>query len=552
VNIMGVPLSPKVWAWLLVAMLLLTVGSAPAVGQPAEAAAAASRSNARRLDIREYRVQGATQLSTEEIEAAVYPYLGPDRTLQDVEAARAALEKRHVDLGYHSVAVAIPPQTVKRGVVLLKVTEAKVGQLRVRGSRWSSLSTIRQMAPSVAEGAVLNFNDIMRDILALNQLADRRVTPELRAGALPGTVDVDLRVKDTFPLHGSLELNNRYSRDTPTLRLNGAIRYDNLWQLGHSLGLSFQLSPEVKDPRHGLEIVPPSQQVFSLFYLARFPQWPWFTLSLHGMLQDSDVSTLDGIAVQGRGTIVGAQATFTLPGAHSFFHSLSLGLDYRDFAQGISLAQASIDTPITYLPLSLQYATTWAGKTTELQALTSAVLNLRALSSDSAAFDAKRFQASGSFFALRFDLSMKQELMQGMQWIGRLRGQYSGEPLIGAEQLMAGGVASVRGYLEAEAAGDWGGAASVELLGPDFAAWFHGSVLNSWRLLVFADGAWLKIYQPLPEQKSRFLPVSVGAALRLEWFDTLLVSVDVGWPLKAVGKTKKHRERWHFRMTSEF
>src|SRR6202012_3135498 len=94
------------------------------------------------------------------------------------------------------------------------------------------------------EGRLPNFTDVTRDIVALNKMADRQVTPVLKPGVEPGTVDVDLNVKDTFPLHGSLELNNRYSPNTTPLRINGAINYSNLWQLGHTAGFSFQVAPE--------------------------------------------------------------------------------------------------------------------------------------------------------------------------------------------------------------------------------------------------------------------------------------------------------------------
>ena len=85
----------------------------------------------------------------------------------------------------------------------------------------------------MVEGQVPNFNEVQKDIVALNKSGDMRVTPELRAGVEPGTVDIDLNVKDVFPLHGSLELNNRYSADTKPLRVNGSINYSNLWQSGH-------------------------------------------------------------------------------------------------------------------------------------------------------------------------------------------------------------------------------------------------------------------------------------------------------------------------------
>src|SRR6266542_1972989 len=159
------------------------------------AAEAVTRTSPRTIDVNEYRVEGAHHLSAAEVEAALDPFLGPGRALEDVEAGRAALEKAYSDKGYQSVTVAVPQQTVRDGIVALHVTEGKVGRLPVRGARYFLLSEIRRQAPSVAEGTVPNFNDIVRDIVLLNQIPDRRVTPALRAGVVPGTVDVDLNVQ---------------------------------------------------------------------------------------------------------------------------------------------------------------------------------------------------------------------------------------------------------------------------------------------------------------------------------------------------------------------
>jgi hemolysin activation/secretion protein len=52
------------------------------------------------LYIKEYRVLGSHHLSRTEIEKAVYPFMGPERTTEDVEQARTALEKAIQDKGY--------------------------------------------------------------------------------------------------------------------------------------------------------------------------------------------------------------------------------------------------------------------------------------------------------------------------------------------------------------------------------------------------------------------------------------------------------------------
>src|SRR6478609_8015452 len=167
--------------------------------------------------IREYRVEGARRLKSLEVEEAVYPYLGPARTPGDVEQARVALEKVYHDKGFQTVSVVVPQQDPRRGVIRLEVVEGKVGRLRVNGARFFLPSKIKAEVPSLAEGSVPDMNRVSKEIVGLNRLADRRVTPVLRAGVEPGTVDIDLNVEDKLPLHGSLELNNRYSSNTSEL-----------------------------------------------------------------------------------------------------------------------------------------------------------------------------------------------------------------------------------------------------------------------------------------------------------------------------------------------
>ena len=112
-------------------VLTLAAGAAWAQAAPADAAAAAA--DQRRVNVNEYIVRGNTVLEARDIEKAVYPYLGPDRTLSDIEAAREALQTIYQERGYQSVYVDLPEQQVADGIVFLQVSETKVG--RVRGRR---------------------------------------------------------------------------------------------------------------------------------------------------------------------------------------------------------------------------------------------------------------------------------------------------------------------------------------------------------------------------------------------------------------------------------
>lgn len=528
------------WSVRLSVAALVALG-APGIAPPAAAQSQKTAPAPRVLDIQEYRVEGADTLSGLELEQILTPFLGPGKQLEDVEKARAALEKVYSDRGYQTVVVSIPPQTVRGGVVTLKVTEGKVARLRVNGAQQFSPFEIKRLAPSVQEGKVPNFNELVEDIVVLNQWPDRRVTPALRPGSEPGTVDVDLNVQETLPLHGSLEGNNRYSVNTVHFRLNGAIRYDNLWQLGHSLGFSFQIAP--KRPADAL--------VFAGNYLARFPGAPWFTLAFNGVIQESDVSTLGGTAVKGRGRIFGTRAVANLPGSAQFFHALSAGLDYKLFLEDISFEDTAQSTPVHYWPMTFQYGGTVLGRSSQTGFSLSAVFNIRGLSSSDIAFDNKRYKASGSFAYFRGDLAHTQGLPGDLQLYVKVSGQYGPDPLVGAEQFTAGGAESVRGYLEVEAVGDLGALGAFELRSPSLSRWL-GPTVSDWRFYLFTEGGRVWIHDPLPEQKVFATLWSAGGGTRFRLWNHLSGTFDVGVPLSSVGPTPKYQPRIHFRLAGEF
>jgi hemolysin activation/secretion protein len=521
---------------LVAALCLVSAG----VVRAAETAAAPAPAAEETVYIQEYRVMGSKQLPPVEVEAAVYPYLGPGRTTRDVEMARAALEKSYQEKGYQTVMVQIPPQQVRGGVVVLQVVEASVGRLTVTGARYFSPELIKKGVPSLQVGSVPNFNQVSREIVALNQWPDRRVTPSLKAGAVPGTVDVELTVNDTLPLHGSLELNNRYSANTTPLRLNGSISYNNLWQLGHSAGFSFQLAPERLE----------DAEVFSGYYVVRFPEISWLSLMVQGTRQNSNVSTLGGGAVAGNGEIAGFRLMATLPSRKGFYHSLSFGMDYKHFEQNLMLGGQFIGTPITYYPFSLVYAAAWAGEGYSTDLSSGLVFAFPAVGSDEFEFDNRRYNATGAFALFRGSLSHTRDLPLGFQLFAEIQGQLAGSPLVDSEQFSGGGLDTVRGYLESEVLGDNAAIASVELRTPTPPAGTWG--IDEWRAYGFVDGGVLTLLDPLPEQQRQFNLASVGLGSRLRIFRHFNGSLDAGFPLISQNPTAAGSVLMTFRLWGDF
>jgi hemolysin activation/secretion protein len=493
--------------------------------------------------IREYRVEGAKRLKNLEVEEAVYPFLGPSRTPEDVEQARVALEKVYHDKGFQTVSVQVPQQDPRRGVIRLEVVEAKVGRLRVNGARFFLPSKIKSDAPSLAEGNVPNLNLVSNEIIGLNRLTDRRVTPVLRAGVAPGTVDIDLNVEDKLPLHGSLELNNRYSSNTTELRLNGGLSYSNLFQLGHTAGVNFQVAPENTN----------DALVFSGYYLARVSNG--MSLMVQATKQNSDISTLGGAAVGGRGEILGLRALYDLPSTQNFYQNFSLGIDYKNFSEDIVIGKDTISSPIEYYPISANYGASWLAEKGFTEFNSSLNFHLRGMGSEKIDYDNKRYNADGSYAFIRSDLAHTHDLWAGSQVYGKIQGQLSSQPLINGEQIAGGGLGTVRGYLEATALGDNGVFGTVELRSPSLIGMASKAGTTSpteWRFHAFADGGLLDMYDPLPSQQSRFNFASVGAGTRIKVLNHYNGSLDAALPLIDQTDTEQGDIRVTFRGWADF
>jgi hemolysin activation/secretion protein len=505
--------------------------------------------------IHEYRVTGAHHLTPLEIENAVYPYLGPGRTAQDVEGARAALAKVYEDKSYTSINVTIPPQTGARGIVFLLVNEMPVGRLRVEGSRFHDINLIKQAVPSLAEGKLIDFAEAQKELVGLSQLPDRRITPVIQAGVVPGTMDVDLNVKDTLPLHGSLELNNRYSADTPSLRLDASLSYDNLWQLGHSIGGSAQVSPQDFS----------KVQVFTGFYTFRFPGLENFSLTLQGTEQNSNVSTLGSIDVTGKGQIAGLRANFKLPTVGDYFHNFTFGLDYKALEQDVTFNPVTgaavttttlTKTPTTYVPLTFDYSGTVVGQNFLTDLDVQVVLGLRGIGSNASQFDHNRFSADRNFIYLRGDVAQTEDLPYDLQLFAKLAGQVADSPLINSEQFSVGGLDTVRGYLESSVLGDDAVVANFEFRGPSLVSWLKtpagAKSGNDWRFYLFTDAAAVSIQDPLPGQAVRYSLASYGGGTRMTLFNDFNASLDLAVPLFNQAPTKAQNPFLTFRVWTDF
>jgi len=512
--------------------LLVIVATIAALTGPVDAveadelappAVAAGDQAADRFDIGEFRVLGNTKLDARIVEAAVYPFLGPGRTLHTVEDARDALVAAYRAAGLGTVLVDIPEQAVDEGIVRLQVTEGRIETVRIAGARYYSERKILARLPAVKAGEVPSLPALQAELGELAaESRDREITPVLKPGSEPGTLAVGLDVKDSLPLHASIESNNRYSADTTLTRLVATLSYENMFQRAETLSLQYQTAPQK----------PSEVEVAAATYSGRtaVEGLGW---SAYAIRSKSDVAAIGTLSVLGNGTIVGGRLNAVLAAGSGSVQSLSAGADYKSFSQNVNLPGSVTDrTPIHYVIWTLQYSAARQGAHLDGQGSLGLSFAMRGLGTSDTDFEFNRSGAHAGFAYLRGNGSANWHLWHDLTVGLRFAGQYTEQPLVTNEQFALGGVDTVRGYLEAEALVDSGAAASLEIRTPQMRAGrFAG------RLLAFYDRGVGLMQQPLGSEIAsgsvRTDLASFGAGVRFNVDPNIDAIVNWAHPVRA-------------------
>jgi hemolysin activation/secretion protein len=438
------------------------------------------------------------------------------------------------------VLVDIPEQKVQDGIIRLKVTETTVDRVYISGSRYYSLGHIRDSMSAIARGEKPHIPTMQAQLTQLAQeTPDRVVTPIMRAGRTPGTVEFELKVKDELPVHGSLEVNNRNTEDTTRARTMASLRYDNLWQKNHSVSLQYQVSPDDTN----------EVEVWAGTYV--MPVWGDRRLALYAVDSKSDVATVGALNVVGDGNIYGARLILPFDPTQTYFHNATFGVDYKDFNEDALQGADTASTPIDYAPFTARYDGVWRTLEQMTEFGFGVTWAFRGVATSRKAFDEKRFGAKSNFYYLTANVRNLYRLPRDFRIASRLGGQLAGSILISNEQFSAGGMESVRGYFESQVLGDDGITGSLELqsphLGRDGWEW-----LRELRAHAFLDASAVRVRDALPGQDDSFDLAGAGFGFRLEAWESLSGNFDYAWALQDVGRIESGDQRADFELLYKF
>lgn len=494
----------------------------PAVQTPAEL----------RFDIERFDVRGNTLLPAQEIARLVGPFVGKQRDFGDVQRALEEIENAYRVLGYSAVQVALPEQELDKGVVVLRVTEARIKLVEIvdiRASKYFDEANVRASLPALQIGMTPNSNDIAKNLRIVNESGAKQTNVTMRAGANEGDIEVVVDVTEENPQKAFITLDNTGTGSSGYERIGFGYQHSNLFGRDHAMTVQYITSLEKPD----------KLSVYSFgYHVPLYAQGASmdFTASYSDSNAGTTITPAGPFSFSGAGGTLGVrynkQLLRSMPG---YDHKLVFGLDHRMYRNACSVGSLGVagcgtaGQTFSLTPVTLGYVSSLSIDKGIVSFNASANSNLHFGSDyDSArAIAGTRFGAVPGYWVYRFGVNLAQALADDWQARVRLDMQYTGNALMPAEQFGIGGFSSVRGFLERERADDRGHSGSVELYAPDLAVRFGLSEGTSLRVLGFYDFGRTSRVKPQPGEVTQNGIASSGVGMRYSYKKSTTLRLDV-------------------------
>lgn len=430
--------------------------------------------------------------------------------------------------GHAFVTVSVPPQKVHQGILHLDVLEYRIGTIRVVGNHWFSDRTIRTQS-GLDRGQTLSLDELQTDLRWINTNPFRTVDMVYRPGATTGLTDVDLRVADRLPLYVYGAYNNQLDPTLGRLNWDIGISWGNAFNLGHILTYQLQRSVSGRFTGHNAswEIPLSSRDALLLFgsYSVSYPvaDQPLTNKGISGQASLRWLHMLPHFAFGAR---------FGLDG------TIQAGFDWKStisdqFSEAVPLILANAETNQFSLGFIGSLQDPW-GKTEINNQIVYGPPGISAYNKRGW-YETIFPNAKPNYTYDRLTLKRALSLFWGLKANTSATWQGATHNLLYSEQLMIGGMGTVRGYYVNTSFGSRGVNISEEINTPGFSLgkWTGFSALEDTNTLgTFWDWGDNSQVHPAGIGPRVVTLSSIGADLNSKINRHLNVTLDAGWRLR--------------------
>lgn len=162
----------------------------PGISVPAEPPRPAEPTT-QTIRVERVRVDASQILPKEKIDAIISPLEGRTVTVTELQQAIDAINALYKAGGHATSRAILPPQTITEGEVRIRLVEARVGEVRLKGVEALDPGFVTERVRLEA-GELLSVARLESDLVRFNRLHETRLSASLAAGRSFGTTDVEL------------------------------------------------------------------------------------------------------------------------------------------------------------------------------------------------------------------------------------------------------------------------------------------------------------------------------------------------------------------------
>lgn len=462
---------------------------------------------------------------------ALKPFIGQPLTSETLSAIKSEIISYYQTRNRPLILVTIPEQDISNGTVQFVIQESKLGKIEVKGNKWFSSQSIEKEI-ELEKDEMIAPELLEQDLYWLNRNPFRQIDAIYTPGEKPGTTDIELLVRDRFPLRTYAGIDNAGNDVTGNNRLFIGLDWGKVFWTDQRL--SYQFATSVDFTRF---------RAHTLFYEAPLP-WRHL-LNIYGGYSHVDadfcVPNIKGTRFHTKGFSLQASFRYDIPlKPHiDFLQSVSFGFDFKRTNNNLDLggrpiiSQDNINLTQFMLGYNLGYEVNPVTLSFEVEGFWSPGKwvsdQTNADYQSLRPFSKNHYVYARSAFALIWDFTNKWSLNTALRW------QLASINLLPSEEYGVGGYDTVRGYKERLVNGDNVFILNLELHTPAV------SILNAlagwkkfndeFKLLVFFDYGFQQVKKPVPQQNKTNNLYSVGPGVRYQIAPYLTFRTDWGFQL---------------------
>lgn len=457
------------------------------------------------------KVTGSTLFKDEEFLPVYESYLDKSVTFQDLDGIAKKITAKYKEKGYLTTTAYIPEQDIGAGKVEIKVAEGKVGDLTVEGNKWFTAPLVKKYI-RVKKNELLNLFVLQRDLLQLNQNSDLEVKTVIAAGREPGTSDIVLKVKDKYPYHAGVSVDNQGTRLVGKWRDSFSFRSTNLTGRNDSVFFT-TLMGKLSAGNFGSYAIPLNTTGLKLGM-----DFTVFTTKLGSEYKAQDITGISQMYTP--------HLTGDIYLSEDFQADVDSGLEIKSikkFTQGNTTSNDQLRLPYMGFNFTKVDTIGGGGQTTFSPKFTFGTSHFLGASK----FDhptASRDGTGGFFFKYEQTIRRTQRMPQESYISIRSQFQTTSATLPSSEQFQIGGMSTVRGYPEGEYIADIGASLNVDWFFPCYLfpkdyklPYAEAPLRQQIQPVIFMDLAGGKLKRAFPgERPIRFL-MGLGGGLKIQY-----------------------------------